>query len=368
MPFFAKAKPTELSGFDLQLHHVSKVFNGEIAVQELNLAVRTGEFFSILGPSGCGKTTTLRLVAGFEQPSTGEVVIQDQSMKRVPAHRRPVNTVFQTYALFQHLTVAENVAFGLRISGVKRAERRNRVQEALRLVQMHELADRMPRHLSGGQQQRVALARAIVNRPAVLLLDEPLAALDLKLRQQMQLELVTLQRQLGMTFILVTHDQDEALSLSDRIAVMRQGQIDQVGTPSEVYDHPQTAFVADFIGETNLFWGKAQPQGNFVRVVSDRGLTIFAQSRAEIPETVAVSVRPEKVKLSLKPPQGNVPNCFTGSLESVMYKGTHALLVLRLGSGDRVKVLYPKANVVLPDPLAAVYIAWHPTDALIVWD
>lgn len=219
---------------DVELRNVFKFFGSDAAVKDINLAIHQGEFFSILGPSGCGKTTTLRLIAGFESPSSGELLIQGTSMGGVPPYRRPVNTVFQSYALFGHMTVAENVAFGLKIRNLPKAEIKERVASALRLVKMETFAQRQPSQLSGGQQQRVALARALVNRPAVILLDEPLGALDLKLRKEMQMELSTLHKELGLTFVMVTHDQEEALSLSDRIAVMNQAKVEQIGDRKSV--------------------------------------------------------------------------------------------------------------------------------------
>ncbi|MBD0266084.1 MAG: spermidine/putrescine ABC transporter ATP-binding protein, partial [Tolypothrix sp. Co-bin9] len=247
---------TTFQPLDVELRSVFKFFNQEPAVNGIDLDVRQGEFFSILGPSGCGKTTTLRLIAGFEIADAGKVLIQGQSMTNVPPYRRPVNTVFQSYALFNHLNVWDNIAFGLRLKKIRKSQLEARVQEALKLVKMESLRSRFPNQLSGGQQQRVALARALVNRPAVVLLDEPLGALDLKLRKEMQVELSNLHKDLELTFVMVTHDQEEALSLSDRIAVMNQGKIEQVGTPSQIYERPQTSFVADFIGDTNLFSGK----------------------------------------------------------------------------------------------------------------
>ena len=241
---------------DVDLKRVFKSFGSDLAVRNLNMSVKRGEFFSILGPSGCGKTTILRLIAGFEPPTSGEILIRGENMVQVPPFRRPVNTVFQSYALFGHMTVKDNIAFGLKIKRTGSSELRNQVMDALRLVKMETFANRYPAQLSGGQQQRVALARALVNRPAVMLLDEPLGALDLKLRKQMQVELSNLHRQLGITFIMVTHDQEEALSLSDRIAVMNDGEIEQVGSPSDIYDRPGTPFVADFIGDTNLLSGQ----------------------------------------------------------------------------------------------------------------
>ena len=233
---------------DVELRKVFKVFEGHTAVRGVDLNIRQGEFFSILGPSGCGKTTMLRLIAGFETPSAGEIMIRGQSMSQTPAYRRPVNTVFQSYALFNHLSVKDNIAFGLRIKGFGRAETEEKVAQALQLVKMEKFVDRYPNQISGGQQQRVALARALVNRPAVLLLDEPLGALDLKLRKQMQIELSNLHRDLGVTFVMVTHDQEEAMSMSDRIAVMYEGRIEQIGSPQEIYECPESPFIADFIG------------------------------------------------------------------------------------------------------------------------
>ncbi|MEO0409655.1 MAG: spermidine/putrescine ABC transporter ATP-binding protein, partial [Cyanobacteria bacterium P01_A01_bin.135] len=241
---------------DVELRQVFKMFDDETAVRGADLVIQPGEFFSILGPSGCGKTTTLRLIAGFEAPTRGDVLIQGRSVVNVPPYRRPVNTVFQSYALFGHMTVQDNIAFGLKIQGQPKVVIQDRVGEALRLVKMEPFARRYPSQLSGGQQQRVALARALVNRPAVVLLDEPLGALDLKLRKEMQVELSNLHQNLGVTFIMVTHDQEEALCLSDRIAVMNDGAIEQVGTPTAIYDRPSSAFVADFIGDTNLFRGR----------------------------------------------------------------------------------------------------------------
>src|SRR5690242_7480779 len=235
----------------IALDGVSKRFGGHDAVRDVSLTIREGEFFSLLGPSGCGKTTTLRMVAGFELPDTGRIVLKGNDVTDVPANRRPVNMVFQQYALFPHMSVYDNVAFGLKVKHVPRSEHRERVAEMLRVVSLEGLDRRRARQLSGGQQQRVALARALVNRPAALLLDEPLGALDVKLRKQMQLELKRIQNTLGTTFVYVTHDQEEALAMSDRIAVMDAGRVEQLGTPREVYEQPATPFVADFIGSLN---------------------------------------------------------------------------------------------------------------------
>jgi spermidine/putrescine transport system ATP-binding protein len=352
------------TAYDVELHKVFKVYHGDPVVRGIDLSIRRGEFFSILGPSGCGKTTTLRLIAGFETPSAGDVLIRGKSMLNVPAYRRPANTVFQSYALFGHLTVRENVAFGLRIQKLPQPEIRDRVESALKLVKMEGLATRFPTQLSGGQQQRVALARALVNRPAVLLLDEPLGALDLKLRKEMQVELSTLHRQLGITFVMVTHDQEEALSLSDRIAVMHEGKLEQIGTPSQIYERPQTAFVADFIGDTNLLSGRIEgshPSMLWIRTTS--GLRMMVQpADTATPLTsgpVKVSLRPEKIQVTAAPVDS--PNCFEGRLLDVMYLGTHSHAVIELTSGDRMTVRQTALN--LPSN-ESMYLSWRAEDCL----
>jgi len=361
--------PDTAAELDVELRKVFKVFDGETAVRGVDLNIRRGEFFSILGPSGCGKTTTLRLVAGFDLPSAGEVLIQGQPMTHIPPHRRPVNTVFQSYALFNHLSVRENIAFGLRLKKLKGAEVDERVRQALKLVKMEDYANRFPAQLSGGQQQRVALARALVNRPTVVLLDEPLGALDLKLRKEMQVELSNLHQDLGLTFIMVTHDQEEALSLSDRIAVMRAGKIEQIGTPTEIYERPRTTFVADFIGDTNLFKGRVETaDSSSLQITTTTGLKIVVQSKSSKELTshskdLAVSVRPEKIRLSLSPPDSTI-NCFEGRLKHVMYLGTHVHYVVELLSGDRLTVRLPNVTSKLPDPNTPVYARWAATDCL----
>lgn len=365
----AKATDTEV---DVELRKVFKVFNGDTAVRGVDLAIKQGEFFSILGPSGCGKTTTLRLIAGFETPSAGDVMIRGQSMTQIPPYRRPVNTVFQSYALFNHLTVWDNIAFGLKIKRLGKVELDERVREALSLVKMESFATRYPNQLSGGQQQRVALARALVNRPAVLLLDEPLGALDLKLRKQMQMELSNLHRDLGLTFVMVTHDQDEAMSLSDRIAVMHDGRIEQMGTPGEIYECPQTSFVADFIGDTNMFHGRVEGiDRSTVQVRTNSGLKILVQQsdmwHGNIGDQVATIVRPEKVYLSLYTPETPV-NCFEGRLQNIMYLGTHVNYLVELLSGDRITVKQPNTGGALPDRHTPIYIYWATTDCLALAD
>ncbi|QKQ77267.1 ABC transporter ATP-binding protein [Nostoc sp. TCL240-02] len=361
---------TNFQPLDVELRNVFKFFNQEPAVHGIDLDVRQGEFFSILGPSGCGKTTTLRLIAGFEIADAGKVLIQGQSMTNVPPYRRPVNTVFQSYALFNHLNVWDNIAFGLRLKKIHKSEIEIRVQEALKLVKMESLRSRFPSQLSGGQQQRVALARALVNRPTVVLLDEPLGALDLKLRKEMQVELSNLHKDLGVTFVMVTHDQEEALSLSDRIAVMNQGKIEQVGTPCQIYERPQTSFVADFIGDTNLFSGEiVAVDSSSIKVSTKTGLSIII-SRAEdtpsqLSQAVVVSVRPEKIQLSLYPP--NLPaNCFEGRLINVMYLGTHVNYVVELTNGISINVLQPNTFGALPDSDTPIYAWWAENDCLAI--
>ncbi|MBD2525013.1 ABC transporter ATP-binding protein [Nostoc sp. FACHB-133] len=361
---------TTFQPLDVELRNVFKFFNQEPAVHGIDLDVRQGEFFSILGPSGCGKTTTLRLIAGFEIADAGKVLIQGQSMTNVPPYRRPVNTVFQSYALFNHLNVWDNIAFGLRLKKIHKSEIEIRVQDALKLVKMESLRSRFPSQLSGGQQQRVALARALVNRPTVVLLDEPLGALDLKLRKEMQVELSNLHKDLGVTFVMVTHDQEEALSLSDRIAVMNQGKIEQVGTPSQIYERPQTSFVADFIGDTNLFSGEiVAVDSSSIKISTKTGLSIIISRSEDTPsqlsQAVVVSVRPEKIQLSLYPP--NLPaNCFEGRLINVMYLGTHVNYVVELTNGISINVLQPNTFGALPDRDTPIYAWWAENDCLAI--
>ncbi|NJN22649.1 MAG: ABC transporter ATP-binding protein [Leptolyngbya sp. RL_3_1] len=352
--------------FDVELRQVSKVFEGEPAVDTIDLQVKQGEFFSILGPSGCGKTTTLRLIAGFEQPTQGAVLIQGRRMEWVPPYQRPVNTVFQSYALFSHLTVWDNIAFGLRIKGLAKTQMKQRVNEALKLVKMEDFARRHPKQLSGGQRQRIALARALVNRPAVMLLDEPLGALDLKLRKEMQVELSNLHQQLGITFVMVTHDQEEALSLSDRIAVMQNGKIAQVGSPSDIYEFPRTPFVADFIGDTNLLQGQVDDlDGQVMRVQTTTGLAVLVQ-RSPDPEPlkqVVVSIRPEKIHLSTTATTDS-GNCYSGFVKHKMYLGTHLHCMVQLDNGDCLTVLQPNRTGNQLAVETRVYVHWLPTDCL----
>lgn len=289
----------------VRLINVDKVFDDQRVVRNLNLDIATGEFLTLLGPSGCGKTTTLRMIAGFEEPTSGEVLIEGASANNLPPYKRNVNTVFQSYALFPHMNVYDNIAFGLVEKKVKKAEIRRRVNEMLSLIQLTGFERRMPAQMSGGQRQRVAIARALVNNPKVLLLDEPLGALDLKLRKQMQVELKHLQRQLGITFVYVTHDQEEALTMSDRIGVMNEGVLEQVGTPSEIYERPTSKFVASFIGESNILEAAVEHiDGDKLTLTLEFGKATARGKDFVYDEMVYVSIRPEKVKYSTEPVEG----------------------------------------------------------------
>jgi spermidine/putrescine transport system ATP-binding protein len=282
---------------DVRLVNVTKRFDGVVvAVDDLTLAVESGSFFALLGPSGCGKTTTLRMIGGFEQPTEGQIYLGEREVAGLPAYKRDVNTVFQSYALFPHLSVFENVAFGLRRRAVRGETLRGRVEDMLRIVGLEGMGRRKPRQLSGGQQQRVALARALVNKPRVLLLDEPLGALDLKLRKQMQLELKSIQHDVGITFIHVTHDQEEAMTMADRIAVMNHGRIEQLGTPTELYERPATAYVASFLGHSNLIAGTVSGSDT-VRLRSGPEVRVPHDALAGRSGEVAVGIRPEKIEL-----------------------------------------------------------------------
>ncbi|MFN8377596.1 MAG: ABC transporter ATP-binding protein [Anaerolineae bacterium] len=299
---------------------VTKQFGTVKAVDNLDLEIFDGEFFSMLGPSGSGKTTCLRMIAGFEQPSAGSIKLHGKEMAGVPPYERDVNTVFQDYALFPHMTVEDNIGYGLMIRKLPKAERQKRVKEMLELVRLPDVGKRKPNQLSGGQRQRIALARALINHPAVLLLDEPLGALDLKLRQQMQVELKTIQREVGITFIFVTHDQEEALTMSDRIAVFSAGRIEQVGTPNEIYEHPQTPFVATFVGTSNVYVGEVAGQ-----------LTGSEQ---------AFAIRPEKIRLAL--PDDAVPaDCRSalGTVHDVVYLGMNTRFLVDFDGGGEVIVV-----------------------------
>ena len=331
----------------VRLRGVSKRFGDLTAVREMDLDIPRGEFFTMLGPSGCGKTTTLRMIAGFEEPSDGTVLLDGEDVTGLPPFKRATNTVFQTYALFPHLSVERNVAFGLQRKRVSKEEIRRRVSEELERVGLAAHANRKPRQLSGGQQQRVALARALVNRPAVLLLDEPLGALDLKLRKQLQVELKRIQQDVGITFVYVTHDQEEALTMSDRIAVMNHGVIEQLGEPEEIYERPRTTFVAGFIGVSNLMPGEVVSTGTGTAELRlDAGVTVrTGAAGVSVGERAHAVVRPEK--LQLRRVNGAAPDgraSVDGQVESSLYMGTATQVIVRLTDDTRMTVLVPNTD------------------------
>jgi spermidine/putrescine transport system ATP-binding protein len=342
---------------------VSKRFGGVSAVDDVSLEIREGEFFSLLGPSGCGKTTTLRMVAGFELPDAGRIVLQGRDVTEVRASRRPVNMVFQQYALFPHMSVYDNVAFGLKVKRVPRAEHKGRIKEILRVVELEGMERRRPRQLSGGQQQRVALARALVNSPAALLLDEPLGALDVKLRKQMQLQLKAIQHDIGTTFVYVTHDQEEALAMSDRIAVMNGGRVEQIGSPREIYEHPRTAFVADFIGSLNAL------DLTIDELVGGYGVARFGDGeRVVVPvgdgrrpgEKVRVAVRPERVQIG---PELDGGSRLAGTIAEVVFLGMYTQLHVDTRAGRIVCHRLADESLAALGPGSRVTLSWEPEQA-----
>jgi putrescine transport system ATP-binding protein len=329
----------------LEIDAVSKNFGAVAAVDGVSLAVEEGELFALLGPSGCGKTTLLRLIAGFETPDRGRILIDGADVTRVPPYRRPVNMMFQSYALFPHLDVAGNIAFGLRQEGMERRRREARVAEMLALVQMSDYARRRPHELSGGQKQRVALARALAKMPKLLLLDEPLAALDRKLREETRLELIGIQERVGTSFVFVTHDQDEALGMASRIAVMNRGEVAQIGSAAEIYERPNSRFVADFVGAVNLF-DDPLPAG------------------VELPQgAVALAVRPERLALSAARPDGIA---IAATVASVSYQGGVSIVHLTTGSEQALKAQMPSAAAAGYNRGAAVWASWRPADAVVL--
>jgi len=334
--------------FDVELRAVTKRFGSFTAVKDVTLGIRQGEFFSLLGPSGCGKTTNLRMIAGFELPTSGSILLGGQDVIQLPPFKRNVNTVFQNYALFPHLSVAENVAFGLEMKGIAKAEIGKRVTEALEMVRLPDSGSKKPNQLSGGQRQRIALARAIVNRPQVLLLDEPLGALDLKLRKAMQLELKELQRELAITFVFVTHDQEEALVMSDRIGVMDHGVLRQVGTPEEIYDRPADRFVADFIGDTNFLPCQVVEHRNGAAQVQVAGMRMTAASDQQLKAGVEayLAIRPEKVQLYTSGAARN-PNeeRFPGVIVEEVFMGTDTRYVVELAPQTQIVVRQQNMNI-----------------------
>ncbi|MEU6511951.1 ABC transporter ATP-binding protein [Streptomyces sp. NPDC046942] len=349
---------------DVRLSGISKTYdNGFTAVQPLDLTVPQGSFFALLGASGCGKTTTLRMIAGLEEPSSGTVHLGDQDVTHLPPYKRPVNTVFQSYALFPHLDIFENVAFGLRRRGIKSVKKQ--VEEMLDLVQLGEQARKKPHQLSGGQQQRVAVARALINHPKVLLLDEPLGALDLKLRRQMQLELKRIQTEVGITFVHVTHDQEEAMTMADTVAVMNAGRVEQLGSPTDLYEHPNTTFVANFLGTSNLIEAEVDTEnGGDIVLKAGGGKLVLPKARCSAPTTaggkVLVGIRPEKISLTHADDAGDIPtgrNRLTGKIADASFIGVSTQYVIDSPVCDELSVyvqnierdgrLVPGADVVL---------------------
>jgi spermidine/putrescine transport system ATP-binding protein len=331
----------------VSLQGVTKRFGDFTAVRQMDLDIARGEFFTMLGPSGCGKTTTLRMIAGFEEPTEGTVLLDGEDVTGLPAFKRATNTVFQSYALFPHMSVEKNVAFGLERQGMPRDETRTRVSEELERVGLSAEAKRKPRQLSGGQQQRVALARALVNRPAVLLLDEPLGALDLKLRKQLQVELKRIQQEVGITFVYVTHDQEEALTMSDRIAVMNRGVVEQLDNPEEIYERPRTTFVAGFIGVSNLMPGEVVSSASGTADLRlDAGPTVRAGGEdAAVGERAHAVVRPEKLQLhGANGAASDGSPSVEGRVDSSLYLGTATQVTVRLGDGTRLTVLVPNTD------------------------
>jgi len=376
-----------LKGSTVTISNVSKTFGTFHALDDVNFTIKKGEFFSLLGPSGCGKTTLLRIIAGFEFPDTGAVLFDDKDIIPLPPDKRPSNTVFQSYALFPHLSVYENVAFPLRLKKLDKQEIDTKVKEYLHLVQLDAHMDKKPNQLSGGQRQRVAIARALINEPSVLLLDEPLSALDAKLRTQLLVDLDALHDKIGITFIYVTHDQAEALSVSDRIAVMNQGKVLQVGTPFEIYESPATEFVAKFIGETNLFAANVQeckqytPEGRDPEYMCkltipefNKPILVTDYEETDPGQKVCVSIRPEKIRISTEPPNTTRQdiNIFEGVVEEPVYSGFQSKFYVKLENGTIIKVFKQHTNYLDDGPEIEwkdkVFVSWSANDGYIVED
>jgi putrescine transport system ATP-binding protein len=358
----------------VHIERVTKKFGDFVAVDDVSLSIYRGEFFSLLGGSGSGKTTLLRMLAGFEQPTSGRIFIDGVDMAGIPPYERPVNMMFQSYALFPHMTVEQNVAFGLKQDRIPRAEIKQRVAEMLDLVQLGRFAKRKPHQLSGGQRQRVALARSLVKRPKLLLLDEPLGALDRRLREQTQFELVNIQEQVGITFVVVTHDQEEAMTMSTRIAVMNSGWIAQVGTPTQIYEYPATRFVAEFIGSVNLFPGRIlEDEPDHVLIQSqEAGCDLYINHGVPVPlgTMVWVAIRPEKMSVSKEPPTGPATgtgsgggrNVTRGTVREIAYLGNLSIYLVELDSGTTVRITAPNIRRLTEMPITwddRVYVSWH---------
>lgn len=356
----------------VKLEHVVKIFDDhendeQAAVNDISLEVREGEFLTILGPSGCGKTTTLRMIAGFEKCTSGKVFIGNEDVSDKAPYERKVNTVFQNYALFPHMNIFDNIAFGLSIKKAPRKEIEDKVENMIKIVQLEGMEKRMPEQLSGGQKQRVAIARAIINNPKVLLLDEPLGALDKKLRKQMQVELKHLQQQLGITFIFVTHDQEEALIMSDRICVMNAGKIEQIGTPDEVYEKPETKFVADFIGETNLFEGVVKEKNGDKVSVSLEGnqLVSFNSADTVCGQSLCFAIRPERLKIKTVPEAED--SYVKARFKERIYGGSFIKTVVTLTNGKQIAVSEPAGDIFdVAESHGEVFVTWNPVNAVVI--
>ena len=372
-----RAASSDVDSPAIELVGVSKTYTSHgdevAAVKSVDLAIAEGEFFSMLGPSGCGKTTTMRMIAGFEEPTRGKVFLHGRDVTDVPPNRRDVNMVFQSYALFPHMSVFENVAFGLKRKQVSKSEIQRRVGEMLEIVDLVGREKRAPRELSGGQQQRVAVARALVNRPRALLLDEPLGALDLKLRQHMQVELKRIQREVNVTFVYVTHDQGEALTMSERIAVMRDGVIEHLGTPREIYERPATKFVANFIGTSNIITGTVSALENGYAIVAvgpdERVLTPVRESGVGAGQSIELSVRPEKIEIASTPPRGGDHlSVLRGQVSEVVYLGTSTNYNVATSLGGEVVVF--DQNAASAEDVATrgdtVYLSWNPQHSYVI--
>lgn len=358
----------------LVFENISKEFGSHKALSQVSFSVQKGEFFSLLGPSGCGKTTLLRIVAGFERPDTGRILLDGEDITHLPPNKRPVNTVFQNYALFPHLSIWENIAFGLRVAKRSKKEIDNEVERMLDLIQMSDVAEKKPDQISGGQKQRVAIARALINKPRVLLLDEPLAALDLKLRQKMLLELDLIHDEVGILFLFVTHDQTEAMAVSDRIAVLQKGKIEQIGTPIELYEAPKSSFVAAFIGDTNFLDGtiaeKVSNEYSKLKVENFPNVLCFNDKQHSVGDMVYLSIRPEKIHISLDEPE-HLPlhNLLKGVVEDVVYKGDHTNYWVRV-DGYRIGLTKLHRRFLLDErPIKwkdTVWIWWHADDGFML--
>ncbi|SKA72922.1 spermidine/putrescine transport system ATP-binding protein [Clostridium sp. USBA 49] len=354
----------------IQLANVCKKFDGSEnpVIKDLSLNIKKGEFLTLLGPSGCGKTTTLRMIAGFEQPTNGKIIIDGEDITNKSPHERCVNTVFQNYALFPHMNIFDNIAFGLKMKKVHKDEIKERVFEMLHMIQLDGYEKRMPSQLSGGQMQRVAIARAVINRPKVLLLDEPLGALDLKLRKAMQIELKHLQKRLGITFIFVTHDQEEALTMSDRIVVMKEGVIEQLGTPDEIYERPITRFVADFIGDTNILEGKVKDiKSNeaILQIGSEENTVRVLNKNLYMGQDICVALRPERIKIKSVPEEDDV--YLKGKLKDRIYTGISYKTIIELSNGKEIIVNEPiseKNNLIKNNNL--VFLTWKLEESVVM--